>query len=304
MNDGVLASDVYLFSVRPSFEYLMSARGESYAKPVYAGANPGYGMPLTVYFKAAPKEKPTLHMKDAKGEDVFLISLFTKEGIQRNLWNLQFTPKNEKGEKLAITGFSLASLPFVSPGTYTAQLEAGTLKAGQTAQVIADPRVDWPDPVREVQNRAIAKMMGLSKSMGAAVTAVASIRRDLDALNQDPAARKDIPADITAAMKSFTDKFAALEEAIKPKEFGYRGTREMALRGGSLSQLLMMLGMSIGNFPGAPSQTDLAQIGDMTAAINDLLARLIAFIGGDIPALNAKLEAGKLKTLKAPNKVE
>ena len=304
MNDQVLASDVYLFSVRPSFEFLMSTRGESYTKPVYSGANPGYGMPLTVYFKTAPKEKPTLHIKDSKGEDVFLISLFTKEGIQRNLWNLQFTPKNEKGEKLAITGFSLASLPFVSPGAYAAQLEAGTLKAAQPAQVLADPRLDWPEPVREAQNQAIAKLMGLSKTMGTAVTAVASIRRDLDPLNQDLSARKDIPADVTAAMKSFTDKFAALEEAIKPKEFGYRGSREMALRGGSLSQLLMMLGLSLGNFPGAPSQTELARMGDMTAAINDLLARLNAFISGDIPALNAKLEASKLKTLKAPNKVE
>jgi hypothetical protein len=45
-------------------------------------------------------------------------------------------------------------------------------------------------------------------------------------------------------------------------------------------------------------------MGDLAAAINDLVARLNAFIGVDIPALNAKLEAGKLKTLKAPGKVE
>ena len=304
MSGQVLASDLYLFSSRPATEYLLSSRGESFTKPVYSGANPAPGMLLTFYCRTATKERPTFHIKDAKGEEIYMASLPIKEGIQRIPWSLGYAPRNEKGEKIAVAGFSLVSLPLAFPGDYTIELEAGALKASRKAQILPDPRVPWPDSVREAQNAYIVKAMTLNRTLGTAVTAVAGVRRELDALNKDVAARQDLPADVTAALKSFGDTFLKLEEAIKPKEFGYRGSWEMALRGGSLSQQLMMLGPAVQSYPGPPTETQRAQLAQCASAVGDLIRRLNDFTGADVPALNKILGAGALKPLTVPNKVE
>lgn len=304
MNEQVLASDLFLFSPRPVTEFLRSARGESFSRPVYSGTNPPAGLLLTLYCRTATKDRPTLRVKDTKGEEVFMVSLPIKDGIQRTTWNLEFSPKNAKGERPSSSGFSLISLPLTFPGEYSVGLEAGTLKAGRKAEVLADPRFAWPDSIRAAQNEVIAQALTVNKSLGAAVTVVAAVRRDLDDVKQDASGRKDLPAEVGAALSSFETKFLVQEGEIKPKEFGYRGSRELALRGGSLSQLLMMLQMAVSSYPGMPTKTQLSEFDQISVALKALLDRWNSFAATEIPALNSLLLANKLKTFKVPPKVE
>jgi photosystem II stability/assembly factor-like uncharacterized protein len=302
MNEAILASNLHLFSIRPATEFILSARGESFSRPTYSAVNPPPGTALTFYCRAATKERPTVHIKNAQGEEIYLVSLPIKEGLQRTNWSLEFTPRNAQGERVPQSGLTLSSLPFVLPGEYTIELEAGELKTSGTVKVSADPRIAWPDALREEQFRSVAEVMTLSRSLGLAVTAVSGIRRDLEAVKQEAAGRKDLPAEVRTAIESFGRKFGKLEEAIKPKEFGYRGSREMALRGGSLSQLVLVLGMAIVNYPGPPTEMAKAQLGEYSSAIGELTSRLAALAATDIPALNKLLEANKLKTVSVPSK--
>ncbi len=304
MSEQVLASNLFLFSPRPATEIFRSARGESFSRPIYAGTNRTPGLLLTLYCRTATKERPTFHVRDAKGEEVFIVSLPIKEGIQRSPWNLEFVPKNERGARPTASGFSLIALPVIAPGEYSVELEAGDLKAVRKAKVMADPRFAWPDAARDAQNKVIAEALTMNKTLGTAVTVVAAVRRDLDDVKQDASGRKDLPAEVGATLTSFETKFLALEGEIKPKEFGYRGSREIALRGGSLSQLLMMLEMGVASYPGMPTKTQLSQFEQIGSALNNILARWNSFAAADIPALNTILQANKLKTIKAPAKVE
>jgi hypothetical protein len=95
-----------------------------------------------------------------------------------------------------------------------------------------------------------------------------------------------------------------MEKEIMPKGFGYRGSMEDALRGGSLQQLIMTVGSSISGFPSAPTQTELSQLKELTDALNTLVAELNALIKDEIPKLNKILEANGLKPLKAPEEVK
>jgi len=88
-----------------------------------------------------------------------------------------------------------------------------------------------------------------------------------------------------------------------PKGIGYRGSMEMALRGGSLSQLVARLGASISGYPSAPTKTELSQLKELSEAVNALVSRLNEFTSVEIPELNEILEEHSLKPLKAPKKV-
>ncbi len=115
--------------------------------------------------------------------------------------------------------------------------------------------------------------------------------------------KEDTPEIVRTALKNFDEKFAKLEEEIMPKGFGYRGSMEMALRGGSLSQQVMRLGASISGYPSVPTKTELSQLKELSEAVNALASRLNEFMSVEISKLNEILEEHSLKPLKAPKKV-
>jgi hypothetical protein len=141
--------------------------------------------------------------------------------------------------------------------------------------------------------------------MGLAITAATNIRRQLDTIGQDLKKGTQVEAVVESSVQTFSDKFRALEEKVVPKEFGSTlMTRELALRGGSLNQLILMLGMSISGFPSAPTKTDLFQINEIKQLVDDLVGQMNRTIREDIPALNKVLEQNKIQTLKAPEEVK
>ena len=122
-------------------------------------------------------------------------------------------------------------------------------------------------------------------------------------LDKELKEKEDTPEIVRTALKNFDEKFVILEEEIVPKGFGYRGSIEMALRGGSLSQLVMMLGASISGYSSAPTKTELSQLKEFSEAVNALVSKFNEFMSVEIPKLNEILEEHSLKPLKAPKKV-
>jgi len=66
----------------------------------------------------------------------------------------------------------------------------------------------------------------------------------------------------------------------------------------------MFLGMSIGEFPSAPTITDLAQLKELSSIVGGLTNQLNDFISIDIPEFNKFLEEHKFKPLKAPKQLK
>ena len=110
--------------------------------------------------------------------------------------------------------------------------------------------------------------------------------------------------DVNQVMKSLEEKFKPVEEEITPKSIAYRGSLEVLLRGGSLSQQVMMLAYSIGGYPGAPTETDKSQLKELTEKVESLVSKFNGFITADIPGLNDLLKEHELKTLKVPKAVQ
>jgi hypothetical protein len=199
----------------------------------------------------------------------------------------------------------MISPPIVLSGTYRIELHAqDKITAATTGQVMADPRIEITNEERTEQIQAQVKVMTLSKKMGLSVTAVRKIRRELEKRFYDEEKLQDLPEDVQTALESFEENFKPLENIIMPKGIGYRGSLEMALRGGSISQQILMLGMSIGNYPAPPTETDLFMLDELTENVNDLVNKLNQFMSREIAAFNRILEDNNLEPIKVPDPVD
>jgi photosystem II stability/assembly factor-like uncharacterized protein len=305
MTPEVLASPVHLFGVRPATAYYLGSRKESFTRPAFAAKNPPYGLAMTAYLREKPKAKPRISILNAENEAVFALELNIKEGILRENWNLQTVPKTKDGLKITPSGLGFAALPLVAPGDFTVALNVDGQKFQAKTSVRADPRFTLAAADLRAQHEALAEILAHSKKMGLAITAASSIRRQLDTLAQDIKKSGAVDAALDGSIQAFSAKFRALEEKVVPKEFGSTLlTRELALRGGSLNQQILMLGMSIGGFPAAPTQMELLQLAELGRVVDDLVSQMNQIIDEDMPGLNAILEQNKLTPLKAPDKVK
>jgi hypothetical protein len=303
MTEEVFNSGSYLFNIRAATQFLRSNTREFFSKQIYAAKNPSFGMTITSYFRTKPEERPEVFIKDSKGNAIFKLKLLKREGIQKNTWNLRYIPKTKEGKEIKSSGIGFIESPFVASGEYTVELVVGDQKLMKKGIVYPDPRFQMEEEERIVQRDKIVEVMVYSKKMGLSVTATRNIRRQLEKLDKVLKEKEDTPEAVRTALKKFDEKFAKLEEEIIPKGFGYRGSMEMALRGGSLSQLVMMLGASISGYPSVPTKTELSQLKELSEAVNALVSKFNEFMSVEIPKLNEILEEHNLKPLKAPKKV-
>jgi len=304
MNREVLDAGIHLFTVRPATLFEMSSTGEPSSRPAYDAANPPYGMMFHVYLKEKPAEKPEIFIRDEEGKEIFKISLPAKQGLQRTTWDLHFVPWTKEGKRVKPSGMGFASLPTVFPGEYMVEAKAGEHSSVRKGTVRPDPRFPLDEETKRAQVETQAEIMALSKMMALGVTAANSIRSRLGRLDKAMAEAEDLAPEVRAAVEAFKEKFRPLEKAVIPRRFGYKVSRETALRGGSLSQQLLYLGMSVGNFPSRPTETNRKQLEELKAEVETLAQGLNTLITREIDALNAVLERNGLKPLKAPRKIE
>jgi photosystem II stability/assembly factor-like uncharacterized protein len=304
MTPEVLASNVHLFNVRPATEFYMGGRRESFTKPTFTARNPVYGLGVTVYLKAKPKERPKVSLLANGNEAVFELNLIIKEGIQRDYWNLQVAPKGPDGERIPPSGVGLVALPLVAPGEFVLELTVDGQKFRTAAKVQPDPRLPMTEVDREAQSHALAGVLTTAKKMGLSITAATNIRRQLDSLNQD-LKKEGIPNEaVETAVNAFEKVFRPLEEVIIPKDFGAASTRENALRGGSLNLQLLSLGSAIGGYPAAPTEAELLLLEEIGRKVAAFVERINGIIRTDLPVLNSVLQANKRQPLKVPEEVK
>ncbi len=278
MTEEVFNSGSYLFNIRPATQFLRSTTREHFSKQIYAAKNPSFGMTITSYFRTKPEERPEVFMKDSKGDTIFKLKLLKREGIQKNTWNLRYLPKTKEGKQIKPSGIGFIEYPFVASGEYTVELVVKDQKLMKKGIVYPDPRFQMKEEERIVQSDKIVEVMAHSKKMGLSVTATKNIRRQLEKLDKALKEKEDTPEIVRTSLQNFDERFAVLEEEIIPKGIGYRGSLERALRGGSLSLQVMMLGASISGYPSAPTKTELSQLKELSEAVNALVSRFNEFM--------------------------
>jgi hypothetical protein len=287
MSETVLVSAFHLFKSRPATLFWSTVKGEPYSKPVFLGKNPPAGIFVTTWSKSDIKEKTRIAVKDGAGVTLTEFDLNQKAGLQRDAWNFQFLPAAADGKKYSASGIAV-SLPSVRPGAYTLEITLAGTAYACPAQVLADPRVDFPEAQWAAQRDCLAELLKVSKKRGLAVTAVKNIRRHLDGLEPDIAkAPGEKLVFLRSALDDFMGAFAKLEKDILPGDMmASQSSLEQSLRGGPRSIQLTNLGMSFAGFPSAPTGTELAQFNEICVMIDASVEALNKVITTELPKLN------------------
>ncbi|MBP1766248.1 MAG: hypothetical protein H6P98_363 [Candidatus Aminicenantes bacterium] len=305
MTPEVLGSPVHLFTARPATAFYQSARRESFTKPPFAARNPMYGLAITAYFQAKPKEKPRVSILNGRGEPVFEFDFSAKEGLQRDYWSLQTVPRTKEGRRIVPSAVAAATLPLVAPGEFTIELAVDGQKFQTPGVVLADPRIPMTAADLSAQHDALAEILALSKKMGLAITAASSIRSQLDPLLEILKKEGRTEPSPDGLIRAFSDRFRSIEEKVVPRDLAMTSmSREQALRGGPLNLQIISLGVSISGFPAAPTKTELFQLAQIKQRVDSPVEELNRIIGEDIPALNKVLEQNGQKPLRAPDEVK
>jgi len=304
MTEEVLNNPYHVFSIRPATKRFISSRGDAYSGAAYSGENPEYGLGINVYFKEKPSGRNRIFIKNKEGEEIYQIRVLNKEGVRRYMWNLQFVPRTEEGEPVKTGGLGMVSPPEVVAGEYEIELNLGDEIVKENAEVKPVPGFEMGEDERILQIEKQVEAMNLSRKMGMAVTGVKSIRRQLDKLKETKEEAEAFPEEAEKAVQVFEERFSTLETDVIPKGIGYRGSLEYALRGGSISEMTLMLSLSIGGYPSKPTETDVFMLEQLVQAVKELVMRMNALIDEDIPELNKILEDNEIKTLRPPNKID
>ena len=304
MSDEVLESDHHIFSIRSATQFFPSASRESFGKPDYAAKNPTYGMTINTFFKSKPKDRPQILIKNEKEEEIYKIRLPTREGLHRSMWNLQFLPRTKEGKQIKPSGTGFMAPPYASAGEYKVELNVGENNISKKGTVRPDPRIKIDENERGAQLDSLVKVFALSRKMGLSITAGKNIRRQVDKLNQSLEEKLDTPQEVQTAIKNFEEKFSQIENEVMPTGIFSLSTMEGVLRGGSYAQQIMFLGMSIGSYPGAPTETDLLQLKELTEEADKIVDLINTFIKEELPRLNEILKKHDVKPLSPPKKVE
>ncbi|MFQ6046066.1 MAG: glycosyl hydrolase, partial [Gemmatimonadales bacterium] len=156
---SVAQSDAHLFAVRDAviFQYWKdtSYRGQA----AFAGENPPQGAILTYYLRE-DRDSASITVANAAGRVVRTLNVPATAGMHRVVWDLRHEQPPEFSfgfggggaqgpEALPVLPHPVAPRgPFVSPGTYTVTLEAGTARATRSVRVKGDPLMpltqeDW-----------------------------------------------------------------------------------------------------------------------------------------------------------------
>jgi hypothetical protein len=181
------AAPAHLFGVRPAtiFQYWKDTSYRSQAS--YAGENPPHGAILH-YHLGRPAGSARITITDASGRVVRTLDGSGEAGaIHRLVWDLRHEPPPSTGDDGISSEFAplphpvTLRGPFVSPGRYTATLEAGGARATQVVEVRGDPML----PLTEAQHREresfLLEVLDLQRRV-AALQASASPPRELQAL--------------------------------------------------------------------------------------------------------------------------
>ena len=174
----------------------------------------------------------------------------------------------------------------------------------QSALINPDPRFSLEKEEYQAIVDFQVDVIIVSKKYSMSVTAANRIRTELRKLDKALQDKNDLLEGVTENVKEFKGKFQKLADKIMPKGIGYRGSMEMALRGGSLSSQIMSLGGSVSGYPSAPTETDLSMLKQLSETVDELVKKLNEVIKTKIPELNELLKEHKLKSLKAPKEVK
>lgn len=294
----VLASPVYLFSIRPATIFNSYSHKGSLGHKFFVAPNPSFGALITYYLKEEAKEDPVVVISDREGKAVREIPGPRTAGLHRLAWDLRYTPIDTRsGDSRG--RFGSMEAPFLLPGEYKATLKASGGEMSRSIEVEADPRIDVTFEERKAQHDVMLNLFKLAPTMTAVETTLDSLTRELDEVAGTVQKVPQAPGSILEIIK-------LMRKEVEDIKKDFRGDPEAGFQGMlySVRGRLYLLSRSLGNYTGAPSESDLQEIKTNAEKLKMIVDRINKIIEQDIPRLNQLMNENKIPHLIPLQKIK
>ncbi len=288
LSDQVAQSNSWLYEPRES--YRMSGgfrRGGGGA----VGQNPPSGVVFNYYFEDLP-DSSSVKFKILESDGTLITSYSPKAketnkrlplevGANRFAWNTRY-PDAEKFPKLIMWAGSVTG-PRAVPGSYQARLVVGEDSTTVPFEILKDPRSSSTQEDIQSQFDFLIAVRDKLTEAHVAIKQIRDVRSQVKAVTKR-AKEYEGAKQIQEAGKALTKKMTTIEEALyqtknqsrqDPLNFPIRLNNKLAAVGGTAS---------VGDYP--PTEQIIAVKNELTAQIDEELAKFSAVMREDIPAFN------------------
>ncbi len=293
-----LASSAYLFDIRKATIFNPYNHKGNLGHKFFVAQNPDFGAMISYYLKEEAKEDVKIAIQDSQGKEIRELKGQKNAGINRLAWDLRYGPPEAPSDEGVSRRFR-ARGPFVLPGEYKVTLKTAGQEMTKIVKVEGDPRIDISFEDRKAQHDALMSIYELSSAISAASRTSNSIRTEIK--KQESALKKipDVPEEIQESVKAISKEIEDIRlKLLGDPKLGWRGMR-FSVRG-----RLSMVGRSIGDYTGAPSEHQVQQIRKDSEELKTLIGRINRIIEVDIPKLNELMNKNNIPRIIVGEKIK
>lgn len=314
ITDEVAQSDVVLFKPR----HVYRTRGVSFRRPgMSVGQNPPNGAIFYYYFKQKPEEEVKLEILDARGRVIKTFSSKAKEeerpsdlmalffgrgrqpkkvpaeaGLNRFIWDLRYPDAKRVPGGFLWAGSTRG--PVAVPGQYQVRLRVGDRTFTQPFEIRKDPRVKASIEDLRAQFDLLIKIRDRLSEAHQAVNTIRDVRKQIDDLVKRLKGHPQQKT-IAEAAKALKEKLGAVErEIIQVKVKAPQDTLNYPIK---LNNKLASLANAVASADARPTKQAYEVFGELSARLDDQLARLKEILRKDIPAFNRQVKAQKIPAI-------
>jgi hypothetical protein len=298
MIEQAVKSDAFVFPIRPAIRWAGASGMFRSNERDWIAPNPPAGAWINVYLNSAPKERLTITITDKAGKTVrTLRNLRADAGVNRFVWDLRWgnpaerpqtpAPGMEDVPAAVRERFGMGSFgPPVLPGEYTVKVSGAAREMSGQVAVALDPGVQASPAELEAQLQASFAALAMQARVNDVVERVDAMSSQLSALDAQlerqapaPAVRGEVKKAIET-LKKFKD-----EELVRPiAGLGYRQYPRLREDVQSLSGYLTR------GFR-APNAGEVERMKDLTALVDQSVAKVNGIIAKEIAAINDAMKA-------------
>ena len=259
-----------------------------------AGENPLEGVVINYFLPEDMNEEISLTFVDDKGspiitytnvfdregdvEDEALISMPSKAGMNRCVWDMRYPPANKvPGDKT--TEARVISGPLASPGQYLVNLKTPEVEVSKTFEIIKDPRVPATQKDLDDQFELLITIRDRLSETHDAINRLRSVRNQVREWTQR-ALDQSYESVVKASADKIEEKLNSVEQELV--QTAYEGQRDRLNLPTRLNNKLSEIGSVVSSGDFAPTKQSYEVFRVISDEIEPHLNALQATIDGDV----------------------
>jgi hypothetical protein len=294
-----MKADAFVFPIRPAIRWAGGSGMFRSNERDWLAPNPLAGAWINVYLKQAPQGPVTITIADKAGKIVRMLRQRAEPGVNRFVWNLRHdlpAPPGSSGRGGAAGAAGSATAaegaptggrggggnqgPAVLPGDYTVKVSAGGRELTGQVTVVLDPGVQVSAADLDAQSQASFAALALQGRVNAVVERVDTMIGQLSAI--DSQLPRQNPPVYAAQVKQALDKLKKFKDDELARPIPGLGYRQYP----RLREDVQSLAGYFGRGFRPPNEGELTRMKDLTAQVNQAVAKVNAIISADIGPIN------------------